>query len=73
MLSKEFGAAGKIDHTGVMVHLVPDEGVDCGPVLAQEIVPINANDTLATLEPRIHLIEHRLLVATLKALMEHKA
>src|SRR5512141_2441629 len=27
---------GEIDHTGVMVHLVPDEGVDNGPVLATE-------------------------------------
>ncbi len=31
---------GEIDRTGVMVHLVPDEGVDNGPVLAQaEVVP----------------------------------
>jgi folate-dependent phosphoribosylglycinamide formyltransferase PurN len=29
-----------VAHTGVMVHLVPDEGVDSGPVLAQQIVPI---------------------------------
>ncbi len=33
-----------------MVHLVPDEGVDSGPVLAQEIVPIQPGDTLETLE-----------------------
>ena len=26
---------GEIRHTGVMVHLVPDEGVDNGPVLGQ--------------------------------------
>jgi formyltetrahydrofolate-dependent phosphoribosylglycinamide formyltransferase len=56
---------GQIQHTGVMVHLVPDEGVDTGPVLAQEIVPILANDTLETLEIRIHTVEHRLLVDTL--------
>ena len=36
-----------------MVHLVPDEGVDSGPVLAQEIVPIHDNDTLETFETRI--------------------
>ena len=57
---------GEIDHTGVMVHLVPDEGVDSGPVLAQEIVPIQPNDTLESLEERIHAVEHRLLVNTLK-------
>lgn len=56
----------EIDHTGVMVHLVPDEGVDCGPVLASEVVPILPEDTLATLEARIHAVEHRLLVQTLK-------
>jgi phosphoribosylglycinamide formyltransferase 1 len=60
--------AGTIDHAGVMVHLVPDEGVDDGPVLAQEIVPINPDDTLETLEARIHAVEHRLLVDTLKTL-----
>jgi formyltetrahydrofolate-dependent phosphoribosylglycinamide formyltransferase len=59
---------GEISHTGVMVHLVPDEGVDNGPVLAQEIVPIEKNDTLETLETRIHQVEHRLLVDTIKRL-----
>jgi phosphoribosylglycinamide formyltransferase 1 len=57
---------GEIKHTGVMVHLVPDEGVDCGPVLLQEEVPILAADTLETLEARIHSVEHRLLVAAIK-------
>lgn len=59
---------GENDHTGVMVHLVPNEGVDDGPVLAKEIVPIDANDTLESLEVRIHAVEHRLLVDTLKTL-----
>lgn len=60
--------SGKINHTGVMVHLVPDEGVDSGPVLAQEIVPITSDDTHASLEARLHAVEHRLLVDVLKAL-----
>lgn len=60
---------GEIQHTGVMVHLVPDEGVDNGPVLAQEIVPIRPDDTLETLETRIHQVEHRLLVETLQSLI----
>ncbi len=58
----------EIDHTGVMVHLVPDEGVDNGPVLATETVPIYAEDTLESLEIRIHQTEHRLLVKTLKSI-----
>lgn len=56
---------GEITHTGVMVHLVPDEGVDCGPLLGQEIVPILAGDTVETLEARVHQVEHRLLVKAL--------
>jgi formyltetrahydrofolate-dependent phosphoribosylglycinamide formyltransferase len=60
---------GEIRHTGVMVHLVPDEGVDCGPLLAQELVPMYVEDTLEVLEARIHEVEHRLLVDTLKDLI----
>jgi formyltetrahydrofolate-dependent phosphoribosylglycinamide formyltransferase len=56
---------GEICQTGVMVHLVPDEGVDSGPVLAQEMVPIHTTDTLANLENRVHQTEHRLLVQAL--------
>ena len=57
---------GEIRVTGVMVHLVPDEGVDSGPVLAQEEVPINRDDTLETLEMRVHSVEHRLLVDAIR-------
>ncbi len=62
----------EIKHTGVMVHLVPDEGVDNGPVLATEIVPIFADDTLESLETRVHQTEHKLLIATLKQLIAKK-
>ena len=61
---------GEIEHTGIMVHLVPDEGVDNGPVLATEIVPIHPTDTLESLEARVHEVEHRLLVNTLKTLLQ---
>lgn len=66
-IAQAFAAArrGEIDHTGVMVHLVPDDGVDSGPVLAQEPVEIRPEDTLASLTERIHGVEHRLLVDTL--------
>ena len=60
---------GEIEHTGVMIHLVPDEGVDDGPVVAQDIIPIHADDTLETLEERVHATEHRLLVQTLHNLL----
>jgi len=60
------GQTGAIDHTGVMVHLVPDESVDAGPVVAQARVPILPDDTLETLESRIHEVEHRLLPAAVR-------
>lgn len=59
---------GEIDHTGVMVHLVPDARVDEGPVLATRIVPIQAGDTLDTLTEQIHSAEHALLIETLQRL-----
>ena len=54
--------AGLITQTGVMVHYVPDEGVDNGPLIAKTIVKIKADDTLESLEERIHDTEHKLLV-----------
>jgi formyltetrahydrofolate-dependent phosphoribosylglycinamide formyltransferase len=59
-------ARGEIDRTGVMVHRVPDEAVDAGPVVAQAEVPIYPEDTLADLEARVHEVEHRLLVRALR-------
>ena len=60
--------AGERTQTGVMVHLVPDEGVDNGPVLATATVAIRPDDTLDTLTERVHATEHRLLVDTLRNL-----
>lgn len=61
--------AGERTRTGVMVHLVPDEGVDDGPVLAVEEVTIRPDDTLESLTDRIHQVEHRLLVHTLSSVL----
>jgi phosphoribosylglycinamide formyltransferase-1 len=52
-------AAG-VAEAGATVHL-GDEGVDTGPILAQERVAIRAGDTHETLHARIREIEHRLL------------
>lgn len=57
--------AGRRHRTGVMVHLVPDEGVDVGPVLGTVDVAIHEDDTLDTMAARVHAAEHTLLVATL--------
>jgi formyltetrahydrofolate-dependent phosphoribosylglycinamide formyltransferase len=60
--------AGERTATGVMVHLVPDEGVDDGPVLATTTVPIHPDDTLESLTARVHEAEHELLITTLAPL-----
>ncbi|MCQ3805915.1 MAG: phosphoribosylglycinamide formyltransferase [Acidimicrobiaceae bacterium] len=59
-----------LDRTGVMVHLVPDEGVDNGPVLATEAVPITPDDDRESLESRIHAAEHGLLVRAVADFLE---
>ncbi len=62
-----------LDHTGVMIHLVPDEGIDDGPVLATERVDIRSDDTRESLEERIHAVEHRLLVDTIASVIAELA
>jgi phosphoribosylglycinamide formyltransferase 1 len=59
-------AAG-VTESGASVHLV-DQGVDSGPVLAQERVPVLAGDTPETLHGRIKSVEHRLLPEVVKEL-----
>jgi phosphoribosylglycinamide formyltransferase 1 len=55
--------------TGVTVHLV-DEQVDHGPIVLQEAIEIRDDDVWDTLEPRIHAVEHRLLPAAVRALLQ---
>jgi len=45
--------------SGCTVHYV-DEGMDTGPVIVQESVPILPDDTDKTLHARIQVVEHRL-------------
>jgi phosphoribosylglycinamide formyltransferase-1 len=52
------------DPTGVTVHYV-DGGLDTGPVLAQQPVPLEPR---ATLEARIHAVEHELLPRVVREL-----
>ncbi len=58
--------------TGVTVHLV-DEGVDTGPILAQQALKIRPGESLESLEERIHRVEHSLFWKTLSALFSAKA
>jgi phosphoribosylglycinamide formyltransferase-1 len=57
--------------TGVTVHLA-NEKFDAGPIIAQEAVRIEEDDTADTLEEKIHEIEHRLYPAALQLLVEDR-
>lgn len=57
----------KVAETGVTIHYV-DEGIDTGPIIAQEKVPMQ--DSLAALENAIHSVEHRLYPEVLAQIME---
>jgi phosphoribosylglycinamide formyltransferase-1 len=64
--------AGEIEDTGVMVHRVVPE-VDAGPVLVSATVPIRAGESCDQLEARIHVVEHRLIVAAVRQVLESTA
>ncbi|RYD50089.1 MAG: phosphoribosylglycinamide formyltransferase [Verrucomicrobiaceae bacterium] len=50
---------------GCTVHFV-DEGMDTGPVILQESVPILSDDTAEVLHARIQVLEHRLYPAAIR-------
>jgi len=55
--------------SGATVHLV-DEGLDSGPIVAQEAVPVRSTDTPETLAARILEAEHRLYPRAVRLLLE---
>jgi len=59
-------AAG-VREAAATVHYV-DEGVDTGPVIASEPVPIFPGDTVDSLRARVHAVEHRLLPEVVREL-----
>jgi phosphoribosylglycinamide formyltransferase-1 len=60
----EAALAAGVETTGVTVHLV-DEGLDSGPIMRQEPVPVEPRATLAE---RLHAVEHRLLPEVVRQL-----
>jgi len=58
----EGGRRGEVAKTGVMLHLVPDEAVDDGPLLAVEEIAIAPSEELSGLEERMHAAERRVVL-----------
>jgi phosphoribosylglycinamide formyltransferase 1 len=54
-----------VSETGATVHYV-DEGMDTGPVILQERVPVLPGDTAESLHARIQIAEHRLYPEAIK-------
>lgn len=54
---------------GITVHLA-NEDYDKGPIVAQQAVEVREDDTIETLEERIHQAEHQLYPAVIAAIAE---
>ena len=63
------GLRNKLTETKITVHLV-DEGLDTGPILAQQPVDLRGADTLAEVERRGLAVEHELYARTLAELIK---
>jgi len=59
--------AARVSETGATVHFV-DAGMDTGPVILQERVPVLPDDTAESLHARIQVVEHRLYPAAINLL-----
>jgi phosphoribosylglycinamide formyltransferase-1 len=57
--------------TGVTVHFV-DEKMDHGPIILQQTVKIEEDDTLESLEAKIHKVEHKLYPEAIRLFVEGK-
>lgn len=57
--------------TGVTIHYI-DEGVDTGPIIAQQSIPILPDETLEQLESKIHDVEHQLYPKVILNLLNNK-
>lgn len=57
--------------TGVTVHFV-DEETDHGPILLQEAMKVKENDTLKSLEARIHSVEHTLYPEVIRLILKRR-
>jgi len=69
----EHGVPDALDYgvkvSGVTVHFV-DEGLDTGPIVAQEAVPVEEGDDVDSLHNRIHVAEYRIYPRAIRLFAE---
>lgn len=63
--------ASGVKVTGVTIHFV-DEGMDTGPIIAQEAVRVEPGDDHDSLLERVQQVEHRLYPETLQFLLNRE-
>lgn len=61
-----------VKETGVTVHYI-DEGIDTGPIIAQESLEVLPEDTKESLQKRIQEIEHKLYPTVIRQLLKNEA
>lgn len=57
--------------TGATVHIV-DEGTDTGPIILQDTVVVENNETVQSLQKKVLQIEHKILVEAVKLYCENR-
>lgn len=64
--------AANVKVSGVTIHYV-DAGMDTGPIIAQQAINISDNETIESLQEKIHQVEHQLYPAVLSMLFKEEA
>ena len=58
-----------VKYTGATVHFV-DEGADTGPIILQEVVKVDNEDTVESLREKVLKVEHKILVEAVRLYCE---
>lgn len=60
-----------VKYTGATAHFV-DEGTDTGPIILQEVVPVDRDDTVDTLQKKVLHVEHKILIQAIKLCCDNR-
>lgn len=58
--------------TGITIHFI-DDGIDTGPIIAQKTIAIDPEETLQTLEEKIHQLEHQWYPKVIATIVEKRS